>query len=234
VFAQEWGTLRGQFVYDGAPPPRKPLATPGVAVNPALFDESLVVDPETKGIAHIVIYVRTKDVKVHPGYVKAAKPAKFDNKNFRFEPRILTNWIADPGFEFTSSDMVAHNSNYQPIGDLAVNPLLPPGASQGYQAAREQSIPQIVSCSIHPWMKGYVLSRNNPYMTVTKADGSFELKDLPVGELEFQIWHELPGYLAVKKEWEKGRFKLKIKAGDNALSADGAALKVAPDLLKSK
>lgn len=232
--AQEWGTLKGQFVFDGTPPEKKPVNAPGVQLAEPLFDETLSVDEKSKGIANIVIYVRTKDVKVHGDYAKDAEAAvQYDNKNFRFQPRVLTLRLSQT-LEISNSDAVAHNSNFQPIGDEGINPLIPAGGKVPYKAMREQLIPQPVGCNIHPWMKGYILPRKNPYMAVTKADGTFELKNLPVGDLEFQVWHELPGFLVAKKEWEKGRFTLKIKAGDNTLAADGPVVKVAPDLLKSK
>ena len=43
-------------------------------------------------------------------------------------------------------------------------------------------------------MSGWVIARDNPYVAVSKADGTFEIKDLPAGELEFLAWHERPGY----------------------------------------
>ena len=40
-------------------------------------------------------------------------------------------------------------------------------------------------------MKAYMMPRKDTYMAVTKADGSFEIPNLPAGEkVEFQVWHE--------------------------------------------
>ena len=88
---------------------------------------------------------------------------------------------------------------------------------------KEESLPTKVGCNIHSWMGGYVLIRKDPYAAVSGADGTFEIKDLPIGkELEFQLWHEAAGNLkglAFKggKADAKGRFKLKIKPGSNDL-----------------
>jgi hypothetical protein len=77
-------------------------------------------------------------------------------------------------------------------------------------------------------MKGYVVIRDNPYFAVTGKDGTFEIKNLPVGEeLEFQALHEKAGYLLAKPDWAKGRFKMKIAAG----GSDLGAVKVSPSLL---
>ena len=58
---------------------------------------------------------------------------------------------------------------------------------------------------------------------VSGTDGSFEIADLPAGQLELQFWHEKAGYLGEmriggkKENVSKGRKKLKIAAGDNDL-----------------
>jgi hypothetical protein len=53
-------------------------------------------------------------------------------------------------------------------------------------------------------------------MCVSKPDGSFKIEKLPVGELEFQVWHERSGYVATP-EWSRGRFEMEIKPGANDL-----------------
>jgi hypothetical protein len=116
-----------------------------------------------------------------------------------------------------NSDTFAHNSNLTELGGAGANPLIAPAAQATYKYVRAQNIPQPVNCNIHPWMKGLVLPRDNPYFAVSKADGTFEIKDLPVGKLEFQVWHE-PGFVDTK-DWPKGRFTMDIKAGDNDLGA---------------
>jgi hypothetical protein len=77
-------------------------------------------------------------------------------------------------------------------------------------------------------MLGYVLPRDNPYAAVSGDDGSFEIKNLPAGTWEFQVWQEAAGNLAAKPEWKKGKFKLQIKPGDNDLGV----IQVSPSLLK--
>lgn len=37
--------------------------------------------------------------------------------------------------------------------------------------------------------------RSNPYMAKTDQDGRFTIKNLPVGERVFRLWHERTGYL---------------------------------------
>jgi hypothetical protein len=228
----QWGTLKGKFVYDAAAPsPTKlnPDKDVQVCGQHQLVDESLVVGSDG-GIANIVIFVRTKGVKVHPDYEKAAnEKVTCDNKGCRFEPHILPVRLTQT-LVLKNSDPIGHNSNLQPIGDTPTNPLIPGGGAAEYKFTKSQNIPVPVTCNIHPWMKGYLMPRDNPYVAISAADGTFELKNLPAEELEFQVWHENPGFLAAQPAWEKGRFKQTIKAGDNDLGT----IKVAADLLKKK
>ena len=89
---EEWGTLKGRFVYSGDAPVAAELkADKDVEVcgKHKLFNEELVVGAD-KGVANIVIFVRDKNVKVHPDAAAAATSAKvvLDNKDCRFEPHV--------------------------------------------------------------------------------------------------------------------------------------------------
>jgi plastocyanin len=214
----QWGNLTGKFVYGGTPPtPAKLDINKDVEVcgKHPLVDESLLVDANG-GIANVVIWVRTKGVQVASSYDSTADAKLvYDNKGCRFEPHILPIRLSQT-LELHNSDPIGHNSNMQPLGDQGINPLLPSDSAAEYKFSKAQIVPTPVTCNIHPWMKGYIVARDNPYVAVSKADGTFELKDLPAGELEFQAWQEKSGYLATPN-WTKGRFKLEIKAGNNDL-----------------
>lgn len=235
--AQEWGTLKGRFVYDGQPPKANAIVAadlrPQEMVPEPLLDESLVVDGKTRGIANVVVYVRTKDVNVHPRYAEAAKQAvRLDCQGYQFVPRVLCA-SAGQVIEFTNSDPSFHNVVYSPLGDVAGPPAgVRAGGTAPYVGVRSQLMPQPVDDLRFRWMKAHILVRSNPYAAVTRADGTFELKDLPTGDLEFQVWHEKSGFYLRTPAWEKGRFTLTIKAGDNTLSADGAAIKISPEVFQ--
>jgi hypothetical protein len=56
-------------------------------------------------------------------------------------------------------------------------------------------LPLPVDCNIHPFMHGYVLVQDHPYMIASAEDGTFEIKNIPAGKHEFQFWHEASGYM---------------------------------------
>jgi hypothetical protein len=229
----QWGDLMGKFVYDGKRP-----EPPKINVNKdvetfgklGLVDESLLVD-SAGGIANVVIYVRTKGVKVNPEVEEATPPTvTYDNKGGKFVPRVATIWFKKQQLVLSNSDPVGHNSNLQPLNDDAINPLLAAGQKVPFKFNRQQNVPVPVGCNIHPWMRGYILPRDNPYMAVTEPDGTFKIEKLPAGELEFQAWQERAGYLPAMKGWDKGKFKVTIKDGG---VVDLGVIKVDPKLFKN-
>ena len=227
TWAASWGDLTGKLVLDGAAPARVKLSITKdqeVCGKMDLFDEGLEVG-DGGGIANIAIYVITKEVDVHPDYAATAEAeVVLDNKGCRFEPHLLGIRLSQK-LKLTNSDPIGHNVNLQPLGDVAINPLIPGGGDSGYQFKRAQTRPVPVSCNIHPWMKGYVLPRDNPYFAVTAADGTFTIKNLPAGKIEFQVWHELPGYVDTAT-WKKGKFEMEIKPGANDLGTVKLAAKL--------
>ena len=47
----------------------------------------------------------------------------------------------------------------------------------------------LVGCNIHDWMVAYLLVLETPYFSVTSAQGSAVLRNLPPGTYEVSVWH---------------------------------------------
>ncbi|MGI9471871.1 MAG: hypothetical protein ACR2NZ_10085 [Rubripirellula sp.] len=75
---------------------------------------------------------------------------------------------------------------------------------------------------IHPWMKGYVILRDTPYMAVSDEDGFLQLKNLPVGTHKVRFWHERVGWFrdvnyAGPKVDRRGCLEVEIEPGANEI-----------------
>ena len=225
--AAEWASLKGRFVFDGTPPaPVEITADKDVEVcgKHKLVNEELVVSND-KGIANVVLFVRSKGVSVHPDLADGSKadPVVLDNKDCRFQPHV---GFVQTGQTLTikNSDTVGHNSNIATMKNSPSNSLVPSNGSSDVTFSRDEAIPASVTCNIHPWMKAYLVIRPNPYGAVSGADGSFEIENLPVGEeLEFQLWHEKGGYLdeftlgGKKASAKRGRIDFTVEEGGTDL-----------------
>ena len=220
--ADAWATLKGRFVYDGTPPAAKFLDTSGkdneVCGKHKIPDESLLVDSGSKGIANVAIFAR-KTSRTHESAQQAAKQEiPFDQKECVFLSHVIGVQVGQT-MAIKNSDPIGHNTNITTQADASINPLLPPSGEVKHVFRRPQVVPVPVTCNIHPWMKAYILPRGDSYFAVSSKDGSFEIANLPAGEdIEFQVWHERAagpqGSLQAKKDWAKGRFKLKLAPGE--------------------
>ncbi len=227
--ADQWGNLKGQFLYGGdAPQPAKLSITKDEqeCCQHNLVDESLVVQPENHGLSNVIVFLysaRNQQVAIHPSYELDEKSdRKLDNKRCRFDPHVLLLWKKH-ALVVGNSDPIGHNAMVDTRRNPPINVTIPAGETIRHTFTLEEREPVAVSCSIHPWMRAWLLIRDNPYMAVTDEHGKFEIKNLPVGKWEFAFWHERASFLTdvtVNNKpagWKRGRADIEIKPGDNEL-----------------
>jgi hypothetical protein len=228
----QWGDLKGRFIYGGKPLERKKLKVDKDLECCGKFDirdESLVVAADG-GLANVYIYLRSVKAPVCPELeATAAKQVVLDNRGCIFRPHCMKIWYPKQQYSIVNSDPVAQNVAFTPLGDTPANIVLAVGDKATYSFARKQNTPVPIACNYHPWERGYVLPRDNPYIDISAADGHFRIAKLPVGQWEFQVWHEKPGYLDTP-QWPKGRFRFTIKPGTNDLGT----VKIAPRWLEKQ
>ncbi len=154
-----------------------------------------------------------------------------DNNACRFDPHVALIWTGQK-VVIGNSDPIGHNVNLTSNDSEAFNETIPSGGTIEKTFAKSKRMPVSISCSIHPWMKGWVMVRDNPYMAVTDKDGKFEIKNLPVGKWQFMFWQEMAGYVAEVKrngkpeKWRRGILEVEIKPGKN----DQGEIVVNPEL----
>lgn len=210
VYAEGFGAIEGQFVLDGAIPAKIYIHKKGdaaakdaaVCAAADLTDDSLVVNPDNKGIANIFVYLRKAPASIDPSLKESkVKEIVFDNKGCRYVPHAAVA-RTDQKVRFTSSDAVAHNIHTYTTGNPQQNFILQANDSKGtaIDVKSTETLPMPVKCDIHPWMVGNLLVVNHPYAVVTDADGKFKIEGLPEGEHSFRVWHDNPGY--VEKDWK--------------------------------
>lgn len=189
-----WATLRGQFVFDGDPPAMAPYA---VTKEPEICTESgkappqetLIVDPASKGIKNVVVFLRDA-TRVNDSAKPKADNLEFDQKHCVFLTHVAGLTVGQT-LDIKNSDPTGHNTN---IPGMSFNQLIPTGGAIPVKIQKDAPAPLPVNCSIHPWMRAYVLPRKDGYFAITDAQGKFEIANVPAGEpLEFQVWHESGG-----------------------------------------
>jgi hypothetical protein len=238
--AAEWGSIKGRFVVDGAPPKPQPLVVTKdqFCIETMPKNESVVVG-EGGGLANAVVYLRLPrggKITPHPDFAaQLNEPAVLDNKDCAFVPHIALVRVGQP-FVIKNSDPppVSHNTNAKLIANGQFNVIIPVGEEKTMKFSKTESLPMPVNCNIHPFMQGHIVVQDHPYMAVSGEDGTFEIANVPAGKHEFQFWHEAPGYLkdlkiGTGKSNRQGRVQLTVAAGKELDLGD---IKIPASMLK--
>ena len=240
---EEWGTIKGRILVVGdVPTPTRVEVTKDAEVCGAkdpIFDNSLVVSKDG-GLqnAFLFLYKSTRDPqepKIHPSYEESAEATlEVDNVNCIFVPHVLAMRTSQKLLAKNSDPKghnVQNNSRVNPF-----NPLIPPKGEIELEMEGAEKLPTKLTCNIHPWMTGYMIVRDDPYVAITDENGNFEIKNMPEGEWKFQFWHERVGYMAnLEKDGKplmEGRPVTFTVAITNGETVDLGELKIAADALK--
>jgi len=194
-----WFTLKGTFTMPGTVPAPATLPAVGPVCTPGgkpVFSERLVVDPSTKGVRDVLVFLYTKTPKApeweHESYAASAdSDVDFDQKFCVFLSHTMA-FRRTQNVKIINSDSIGHNTNIPgATGMTPFNNIIAANSYLLYKTDRPSNEPESVSCSIHPWMAANLIARDNPYFAVTKPDGTFEIANIPAGvPLEFRVWHE--------------------------------------------
>jgi hypothetical protein len=221
-----WGTIKGKILFDGKPPAREKIK----GVRGPIHDETWTVDPKSRGVRWTLVWLapdpatgkRTLPIYPDPAQ-KVEKPAVMDMPRSQFVPHVLAmregqTWVVK------NSSGNAHAVRYvgHPLFNKDQTVILQAGKKVEV-VLKAQKLPLTVSCALHKWMRAYVAVFKHPYFAVTKAGGSFEIKNAPVGTFRLFVWHEAIGYCGGEKGAEG--MKITIKPGVNTLKD----LKIKPE-----
>ena len=215
------GTLTGRVIYEGTFTPLPPLFAKGAATkDPTVCgaemipDESIVVNDG--GLANVFIYLE----KAPKGgkSPEVTGDAVFDQKTCIFLPHAFLVRTKQTVL-VKNDDAAAHNTHTNPLKNKGFNSVIAPNDRVGvpltYAVAEKQ--PLSVVCDIHAWMRAYHLPLDHSFADVSKADGTFEIKDLPAGKHEFKVWHEKGEFLeksrvVIIKPGEKNEITINVSA----------------------
>ncbi|HEX4413610.1 MAG TPA: hypothetical protein VH107_08275 [Lacipirellulaceae bacterium] len=233
--AAEWGSLKGRIVVEGTPAKPAPLVVTKdqYCIDKMPTNQSIVIGKDN-ALENAVVYLRVptgQKVEANPEYAaKESEPVVLDNSGCSFHPHVTLARIGQT-LDIKNSDPVGHNTN---VTVLSFNQIIPSNSDAKVKVSTGGPLPTAIACNIHPFMKGWILVQDHPYMATSGEDGTFEIKDIPAGKHDFQFWQEAAGYLKNVKfkggtTDKKGRAELTIEAGK---TLDLGDLKVPASALK--
>jgi hypothetical protein len=204
----DWGTLKGKFVL-----PRKPLWE----------DDQLLVAPDL-GVGDVAIWLRTKDVAIHPDAAESMKAgASLSFKVGFVDPHVLPAQVGQV-VTLKNRDARVHNATIAFVNNQPLNKIVHAQEEFSFTPSGPEAIPERIDDISDPMIRGWIMVCRNPYFAVSDSKGNFEIKNVPAGvPLEFCIWQEKLG-LVLKVEIDgkavdcpKGRFPMNLQPGENDL-----------------
>ncbi|HEU5118754.1 MAG TPA: carboxypeptidase regulatory-like domain-containing protein [Isosphaeraceae bacterium] len=200
--AKGWGTLRGRVTFAGDPPKPRILVGKGeqdvkdaaICSQEEILDQSLVVDPETRGVRWALVYI-PKPSAVNPEAESSAlaEPVEFDQKGCVFSPHVLAVMKGNRVL-VKSSDPVGHNVHTL-LRNTSVNQVVSQAGALPVDITRADNRPGQVVCDIHTWMTAWWLTLDTPYFAVTDEKGEYEIRNVPAGSQKVVFWCEASGFL---------------------------------------
>jgi plastocyanin len=196
------GSVKGTILFEGEPPVQDTLKRDSdQKCSKNRTDEAVVV---TKGKLRDVV-VRVKSGPV-PKVAAPTDAALIDQQDCMYSPRVVSI-VAGQKLQVRNSDNTFHNVwGTLANKDLFNKPQAPKAADLTLDPSTAKAGDVVeLKCGAHPWMHAYVAVQENPFFAVTKADGTFEIKGLPVGTYELEAWHPTLGTKTLKVVIGKGK-----------------------------
>lgn len=218
-------TLKMRFVFDGAPPAAKHLdiAPAFKEVVRPIRDETLIVDPTSKGIRNVVVYVYTgRGGSKLPPIPFIAKRHTLEMLNGRFNPHIVIAQAGDT-LKLIERDSNIHSPNISFLVNSPRSMLQRPGEPQLIPLQQPEPTAVPIHCNIYPWMRAYLFVLDHPFAACSDPDGNVSIPELPANKrIMFRVFHEAGSIgrvviSGVETNWAKGRFDVDLVAGMNDL-----------------
>ena len=192
------GTITGEALLVGNPPPMQPLklgADP-VCAGGSRFDEQVIVS--NGRLANVLVRLLGAPPEQPPNVV-----AVIDQRSCVFRPRVQ-GIVRGQSIEIRNGDPTLHNAHAYTGGSTLFNYAQPAGASPVERPLTDRSQVIKLKCDVHPWMTAFIHVEDNSHFAVTGADGSFSIPGLAAGSYELEAWHERFGVKRARVELREG------------------------------
>lgn len=133
--------------------------------------------------------------------------AVIELRECRFKPHI-TVVQREQVVEFRAMDQTLHSPTMNPAINPGIDHHSRPPTNITLWMPEHSELGIFIKCNVHSWMDGYIHVVDHPYFDVTGPQGTYEINNLPPGEYELSLWHELKAFRESVKP-----VKVKIEPG---------------------
>ena len=164
-----------------------PLSTCGSPPAAAKHNAPWYSVDKDGGLAETFVYLKS----VPGNFAAPAAPAVLDQVNCEYSPYIMGVQVRQT-IQVKNSDKGLHNVHVTPATGSA-NPESNKAQMMGQPAINYSfTSPEIFlrfKCDVHAWMNAYVSVLPHPFFAVSKADGTFTIKNVPAGTYTIEAVH---------------------------------------------
>ncbi|MDP4241578.1 MAG: carboxypeptidase regulatory-like domain-containing protein [Bacteroidota bacterium] len=181
------GSISGTVRFSGPAPKLAHAKTTGFDICGQSHSYDRLIVGKGNGVEYTLVYI------ANPPAGKANFPAPtITQQGCGYTPH-LTVASRGSSVTFVNEDPGLHNVHGYYISGSERSTLFNfAQPSQGQKSAQQLRKAGMVNveCDVHPWMSSWIWVTDNPYVAVTKADGSYSIDGLPPGTYTVVMWHE--------------------------------------------
>ncbi|MFI5263962.1 MAG: hypothetical protein ACHQM6_05560 [Candidatus Kapaibacterium sp.] len=126
--------------------------------------------------------------KITEGKDFPKKECTFDQKGCDFLPHAQIVPLGQ-AIIVSNSDKALHNYHISRNGETVLNEAQPEGAPPREVNLKQKGL-HVVTCDVHPWMRGFIWMADHPYYTTSDANGAFTLSDVAAGKYKLILWRD--------------------------------------------
>jgi len=196
------GAIAGKVSFSGTVPPPQRIKLSADPKCAALHKDGLESQPvkvKNGGLADVLVYVKSGISA--SSFPPPAEPFLLDQEGCEYHPSMVAIMVGQP-LRIRNSDETLHNIHPRPRVNKEFNIGQP---RKGMEVSKTFEKPELMiptGCEVHPWMRTYISVLAHPFFSLTKEDGSYEIKGLPDGEYEVEAVHSqlksMTGKVSVK------------------------------------
>jgi len=156
--------------------------------NAPAKDEEVVTGPGGE-LENVFVYIK----QINGNFPAPSTPVVIDQHGCQYHPHVLALQVGQP-LQIKNSDATLHNIHALPVANPQFNEGQPvQGMVSTKKFDKAEITPFKVKCDVHGWMKAWMAVMPHPFYSISQANGTFTIANLPPGNYTLVAWHEKYG-----------------------------------------
>lgn len=193
------GSITGAIMLDGEAPPADAVqmaADPNCARmhDSPVMTEFVVTDMDG-GLQNAFVYI--KGGLEGRSFPTPTEPVTLNQEGCVYVPHVLGIQVGQE-LQILNSDQTLHNIHATPSANREFNIGQPVQGMSTSRTFDEVEVMVPFKCDVHRWMNSYAGVLDHPYFSVSAADGSYSIGNVPPGDYTVGVWHERLGEMEMQ------------------------------------